>query len=191
LARFIFFLTGWKTEGELPEEPRYVVIAAPHTSNWDAVFMVTAAFIFGKRISWFLKDAAFFWPLGPIVRAAGAIPIDRKRRHNVVAQAVERFQQSQELVLAVAPEGTRRRAAGWKTGFYHIANGARVPIVFGYLDYERKVAGLGPCFMPTGDLQADFRIFDDFYAQVTPRHPDERAMVTPQEATRSQPLKPS
>ena len=129
--------------------------------------MLVAAHIFRVKMAWFVKDAAFFFPLGPIIRFFGAVPIDRRRRHNVVAQAIERFRHSEQLILAVPPEATRKRSAFWKTGFYHIANGAQVPIVLGYLDYRRKVAGLGPAFMPTGDIQADIRVFDRFYASVT------------------------
>ena len=96
-----------------------------------------------------------------------------------MAQAVEQFQQNERLILAVPPEGTRGKAAGWKTGFYHIAHGAGVPIVLGYLDYRRKVAGLGPAFVPTGDIEADFRVFDEFYAGVTPKYPEQRGPVVP------------
>jgi 1-acyl-sn-glycerol-3-phosphate acyltransferase len=179
LAKLLFFLMGWRTEGAVHQPQRFVIIAAPHTSNWDAVLMVAAAFIFGIRIAWFIKREAFFFPLGTLIRAVGGMPIDRGARRNVVTQAVEQFAQSERLVLAVPPEGTRGKAEGWKTGFYHIAHGAGVPIVLGYLDYRRKVAGLGPAFVPTGDIEADFRVFDEFYAGVTPKHPEQRGPVVP------------
>jgi 1-acyl-sn-glycerol-3-phosphate acyltransferase len=179
LAKLLFRLIGWKTDGAVHQPQRFVIIAAPHTSNWDAVIMVTAAYLFKIRISWFIKREAFFFPLGAIIRAVGGIPIDRGARRNVVAQAVEQFQHSERLILAVPPEGTRRKAEGWKTGFYHIAYGAGVPIVLGYLDYRRKVAGLGPAFVPTGDIEADFRVFDEFYARVTPKYPEHRGSVVP------------
>jgi 1-acyl-sn-glycerol-3-phosphate acyltransferase len=177
LAKLLFRLSGWKTEGSVHQPARFVVIAAPHTSNWDAVIMVTAAYIFRVKLAWFLKDAAFFFPLGPIVRYFGGIPIDRTARRNVVGQAVERFQQSERLILAVPPEATRKKSAFWKTGFYHIARGAGVPIVLGYVDYRRKVAGLGPAFMPSGNIEADFRVFEQFYSAVTPRFPAQRGTV--------------
>lgn len=182
VARLLFRLMGWRTEGTVHEPQRFVIIAAPHTSNWDAVIMVAAAYIFRVRISWFIKREAFFFPLGTIIRAVGGIPIDRGARRNVVAQAIEQFQQSERLILAVPPEGTRSKAEGWKTGFYHIAHGAGVPIVLGYLDYRRKVAGLGPAFVPTGDIEADFRVFDEFYAGVTPKFPEHRSPVVPSRA---------
>jgi len=177
LAKLLFRLTGWKTEGGVHQPPRFVIIAAPHTSNWDAVIMLIAAHIFGVRITWFIKREAFFWPLGPIIRYFGAIPIDRTKRSNVVGQAIEQFKQSERLILAVPPEGTRKKSHGWKTGFYYIAHGAGVPIVLGYIDYKRKVAGLGPAFVPTGDIAADFEVFDNFYAGVTPKHPADRGVV--------------
>lgn len=177
LARFLFWLTGWKTEGEIPAIPRFVVIAAPHTSYWDALVMVTAGCAFNVKFSWMVKDAVFFFPLAGLVRFFGGIPIDRSRRSNVVGQAIEAFQNTPALFLAVSPEGTRGQADHWKTGFYHIATGAGVPIVFGYVDYARKVAGLGPAFHPTGDIAADFKVFAEFYESVTPKYPELRGRV--------------
>ncbi len=177
LAKLIFRLSGWKIEGTVHQPPRFVLIAAPHTSNWDAFIMVTAACIFRVKLAWFVKQAAFFFPLGPILRAFGGVPIDRSGRHNMVEQAVARFRQSERLILAVPPEATRKRSTSWKTGFYHIARGAGVPIVPGYIDYRRKVAGFGPAFTPTGDIEADFRVFEKFYATVTPKFPKLRGVV--------------
>jgi 1-acyl-sn-glycerol-3-phosphate acyltransferase len=177
LARFLFWITGWRLEGGIPDIPRFVVIAAPHTSYWDAVIMLTAGCAFNVKFSWMVKDSAFFFPLGIIVRWFGGIPIDRERRGNVVAQAIEEFRKDEPLFLAVSPEGTRGRADHWKTGFYHIACGAGVPIVFGYIDFRRKVAGLGPTFYPTGDIEADFFEFAKFYASVTPKYPELRGRV--------------
>ena len=139
--------------------------------------MLTAAHIFRVKLSWFVKQAAFFFPLGAIIRFFGGVPIDRTARRNVVGQAIEQFQRSERLILAVPPEATRKKSAFWKTGFYHIARGAGVPIVLGYVDYGRKVAGLGPAFVPTGDIEADFLVFEKFYATVTPRFPEQRGTV--------------
>jgi 1-acyl-sn-glycerol-3-phosphate acyltransferase len=177
LAKLLFRLGGWKTEGAIHQPPRFVVIAAPHTSNWDAIIMLVAAHIFRVKLVWFIKEAAFFFPLGTIIRFFGGVPIDRTARHNVVGHAVARFAQSERLILAVPPEATRMRSKNWKTGFYHIARGAGVPIVLGYIDYRRKVAGLGPAFIPTGDIEADFRVFERFYAAVTPKFPEQRGIV--------------
>jgi len=179
LATLLFRLTGWRAEGGVHQPPRFVIIAAPHTSNWDAVIMVVAAYIFRVKISWFIKSEAFFFPLGAIIRFFGGVPIDRSKSSNVVAQAVARLQNSEHLIVAVPPEGTRKHSPGWKTGFYYIAHGAGVPIILGYIDYKRKVAGLGPAFTPTGDIEADFRVFDEFYSKVTPKHPADRGVVRP------------
>jgi 1-acyl-sn-glycerol-3-phosphate acyltransferase len=177
VAELLFRLSGWKTEGAVHQPPRFVMIAAPHTSNWDGVIMVLAAYILRVKLVWFLKDTAFFFPFGPFLRFLGALPIDRTARRNVVAQAVARFAQSERLILTVPPEATRKKSKFWKTGFYHIARNAGVPIVLGYIDYRRKVAGLGPAFTPTGDIEADFRVFGEFYAAVTPKFPDQRGIV--------------
>jgi len=177
LARLLFRLGGWKIEGAVYQPPRFVVIAAPHTSNWDAFIMLAAAYIFGVKLSWFIKEEAFFFPLGAIIGFFGGVPIARTARRNVVDQAVTRFRQCERLILAVPPEATRKRSPFWKTGFYHIARGASVPIVLGYIDYQRKVAGLGPAFTPTGDIEADFRVFEKFYAAVTPKYPEQRGVV--------------
>jgi len=177
LAKLLFRVCGWKTEGTVHQPARFVIIAAPHTSNWDAFIMLTAGYIFRVKIGWFVKDAAFVFPLGLLVRAFGGIPIDRTTRRNVVGQAVARFAQSERLILAVPPEATRKKSSTWKTGFYHIARGADVPIVLGYIDYKRRVAGLGPAFIPTGNIEADFRVFEQFYASVTPKFPEQRGVV--------------
>ncbi len=182
LARLIFRIAGWRIEGEVHQPPRFVIIAAPHTSNWDAFVMLTAAYLFRVKLSWFIKQEAFFFPLGMILRFFGAVPIDRSQRRNVVGEAVEQLRRSRHLIVAVPPEGTRKHSVGWKTGFYHIARGAGVPIVLGYLDYRRKVAGLGPAFEPTGDMDADFRVFESFYAAVTPKYPEHRGAVRPASA---------
>ncbi len=179
VARALLRLAGWRTEGAPPPSHRFVLIAAPHTSNWDAVIMLLAARIFGIRIAWFVKASWFVFPLGPFMRALGGVPIDRGASHGVVEQAVARFAGSERLILAVPPEGTRKKGAHWKSGFYHIARGAQVPIVLGYLDYGRKVAGLGPAFTPTGDLAADFAVFREFYSAIVAKFPDQVSTIAP------------
>ena len=179
LAASLLRLVGWRLEGGPPLDipPRYVMIAAPHTSNWDAILMLLAAYSFRIRISWFVKHTWFVWPVAPVLRALGGFPIDRRAAHNVVTQVVERLARSQTLIVTVAPEGTRRRTLHWKTGFYTIAVGASVPIVMSYLDYGRKVAGIGPALVPSGDIAADFAVFREFYAGATPRHPERKGEV--------------
>jgi 1-acyl-sn-glycerol-3-phosphate acyltransferase len=179
-CRFLLALAGWRTEGAPPGgSPRFVLIAAPHTSNWDGPLLLLAAGVFGLKLQWFVKKSWFFFPMGIVMRAVGGIPIDRSGKHGMVEQAIARFAAHAELALAVPPEGTRKRVPHWKGGFYHIALGARVPIVLGYLDYGRKVAGLGPAFPPTGEMAADFVFFRDFYSNIKGRYPELVGPVLP------------
>ncbi|MGZ3441999.1 MAG: lysophospholipid acyltransferase family protein [Polyangia bacterium] len=179
LAATLFRLAGWRTEGQLPADPRFVLIAAPHTSNWDAIILLVAARIFHLDLAWFVKASWFAFPMGLVMKRLGGVPIDRSARHGVVEQAIDRFKSTERLALAVPPEGTRGRVPYWKTGFYHIARGAHVPIVLGYIDYGRKVAGIGPSFVPTGDLTADFKVFREFYEKVQPRFPEKKGEIAP------------
>ncbi len=178
-CRLLLGAAGWRTEGAPPASHRFVLIAAPHTSNWDGLIMLLAVRVFGVKLHWFVKKSWFVFPLGFVMRALGGVPIDRTASHGVVDHAIAQFAGNAELVLAVPPEGTRQKAPYWKSGFYHIARGAKVPIVLGYLDYGRKVAGLGPAFLPTGNLQADFAVFREFYATIKGRYPDLVGPVLP------------
>lgn len=171
LALMVFTCTGWRTEGSKPDIPRYVIIAAPHTSNWDFIYTLCLAFIYRLNPVIMMKDTWFHWPLGPIFRWLGALPINRSRTHNVVAQSIGRFKQSGNLVLVVPPSGTRKRVLYWKTGFYHIANGAGVPIALGFLDYGCKVGGFGPTIQTTGDIDADMVKIRAFYQNIAGKNP--------------------
>ena len=182
LVRFLFHAAGWRTAGAAPTIPRYVLIAAPHTSNWDGVLLVAAGNLFGLKLSWFLKASWFVWPMSIFLRKMGAVPIDRKARHDAVANAVEMLKKSDKLALAVSPEGTRKHSESWRTGFYYIALGAGVPIVLSYLDYGRKIAGMGPVFTPTGDIEKDFAVFREFYSGMTACHPEQFGPVVPRKA---------
>ena len=166
-------LAGWKLEGAPPTERKYVLIAVPHTSNWDFPITLAMAFVFRFDIFWMGKDSLFKGPFGPVMRWLGGIPIDRSSRNNIVQQMVDAFNQSDSLVVAIPPEGTRSRVEKWKTGFYHIANGAGVPIALGFLDYAHKVGGFGPTFYPTGDLEADLADIRRFYAGISGRYKDQ------------------
>ena len=181
LAMAVFKFSGWKAEGEKPSLPKYVIIAAPHTSNWDFIFTVCLAFIFRLNPRIMMKDAWFFWPMGPIFRWLGAIPIDRSKPNNVVGQSIERFQNREKMVLVIPPAGTRKKVKYWKSGFYHIANGANVPIVLGFLDYRRKAGGFGPIVRPTGDIDRDILEISGFYKGIAGKYPakESQVMVAP------------
>jgi 1-acyl-sn-glycerol-3-phosphate acyltransferase len=172
LARFFLALTGWKPEGARPEPHQYVLIAAPHTTNWDFPYLLAFAEHFGMRISWLGKASLFRAPFGGIMRALGGIPIERGRSENRVAAMARVFDRHPDLGLVVPAEATRSRAEYWKSGFYYIALTAGVPIVMSYLDYAKKRGGIGPAFMPTGDVARDMETVRAFYADKQGKYPD-------------------
>jgi 1-acyl-sn-glycerol-3-phosphate acyltransferase len=159
-------LTGWKFETEVPRERRFVALAVPHTSNWDGLLLLALTRSIDLPISWMIKDDWIKGPMGLVLRRLGAVAINRKGKHNLVDQMIAEFRSKKELVLVIPPEGTRSRADYWRSGFYHIARGADVPVVPGYLDYKRKVAGLGPAIPMTGDVRADMDKIRAFYAEI-------------------------
>jgi 1-acyl-sn-glycerol-3-phosphate acyltransferase len=171
LARLVLAATGWEPEGERPAAAKYVLIAAPHTSNWDLLFLLALAAVFDVDVRWMGKHTLFRWPLGAVLRALGGIPIRRHRNENVVQAMARAFAECDALALVVPAEGTRGRAPYWKSGFYHIARAAGVPIVMGYLDYRRRRGGFGPALVPSGDVVADMERVRGFYADKVGRHP--------------------
>lgn len=171
-AHAILRLLGWRIEGRLPDVPKAVIIGAYHTSNWDGVLMILAGIALNRRIHWLGKHTLFRGPAGFFVRLLGGIPIDRTRSTGAVDQAVDTFKERDELLLAVAPEGTRRRVNRWKRGFYYIAVGAGVPIQLAAPDYPTKRMVIGPLIHPTGDIEADMVAIRAFYETTTPRFPE-------------------
>ena len=170
LALSLMWLFRWRMEGRLPDTPKYVLIAAPHTSNWDLPVTLCLAFAFRTKLYWMGKDTLFRRPFGTIMRWLGGIPIDRSKSNDVVQQSAEHFQKAESLVMLVPPEGTRQKVRYWKTGFYRIAEKAKVPILLGFLDYRRKVGGFGPTVVPTGDIEADMETIQAFYANITGKY---------------------
>jgi 1-acyl-sn-glycerol-3-phosphate acyltransferase len=148
-----------------------VLIAAPHTSNWDLPFMLATAYVMRARISWLGKHTIFKGPWGWLLRKLGGIPVDRRTPHSLVTQLAEQFKNRDDLILAVPPEGTRSKAKLWKSGFYHIATESRVPIGLGYLDYSRKLCGLGMFVEPTQNVNEDMDRIRDFYQDIRGKHP--------------------
>ncbi|GAO54078.1 lysophospholipid acyltransferase family protein [Novosphingobium sp. MD-1] len=162
---------GWKAVGTPPASRRCVIIAAPHTSNWDFVYFLGLVDALGIRAHFMGKRSLFRWPLGGFMRDMGGVAIDRSSRNNMVQAMVDEFAARDEFMLTIAPEGTRGAVRQWRTGFYHIALGAGVPLVCGLMDYGTKTGGLGPEIWPTGDYRADMEKVAAFYRSVTPRHP--------------------
>ncbi len=159
---------GWRLEGSLPANtPKCVLIAAPHTSNWDLPYTLMVAFGLGLRIYWLGKTSIFKPPFAGLMRWLGGLPVQRDAAGNQVEASAQAIRQAPHaLQLVLSPEGTRSKTRYWKTGFYYIAQSAQVPIVLAYIDYGRKVAGLGPVFHPTGDIEADMRTIKAFYAPI-------------------------
>ena len=186
LARLFLTLTGWKPEGPRPAPDRFVLIAAPHTSNWDFAYMVAFAELYEIPLNWMGKHTLFEPPIGFIMRALGGIPVRRHRRENLVETLAGLFEQYDELGLAIPAEGTRSRAEYWKSGFYHIAREAKVPIVLSFLDYERKRGGFGPVFHVSGDLSRDMDRIRAFYDDKRGRFPERFA--TPRLIEEEQPI---
>jgi len=165
-ARWLLHLAGWQLEGAKPAMDRYVLIAAPHTSNWDFPLMLAFAAAFDIKVTWMAKHSLFFPPMGWFMRAMGGMPIIRHSNNNVVDAMVETFITMQKLVLVVPTEGTRERTEYWKSGFYHIARQAGVPIVPSFLDFGRKRGGFGPALVVSGNTVNDMQYFRDFYADM-------------------------
>ena len=160
---------GWDVTGEIPNLPKLVIIAAPHTSNWDFVVGVAAKLALRLDVMWLGKDTLFRGPLGGLMRRLGGHPVDRSASHDVVKGVVQEFERRERLVLALAPEGTRKRVERWRTGFYHIAHAARVPIVPVALNFGEKQVQIGPMFVTTGDVDADIRALQQRFAGVRGR----------------------
>ncbi len=165
-------ITGWRAQGPLPPIPKFVLVGAPHTSNWDLPYTLFIIFVLRGKIYWLGKESLFRRPFKGFFKWLGGIPIDRSKSKNIVAQTIQQFHQNEKLVLTIAPAGTRKRVTKWKTGFYHIAHGANVPIALGFLDYRRKAGGIGPVIYPTGNIDADMKSIRTFYDNVTAKYPE-------------------
>lgn len=164
IARLILRASGWRLVGAPPPERHYVVIAAPHTSNWDFPWTLLMAWASGMRIRWLGKHTLFRGPMGPIMRALGGVPVRRHLKEDRVAATARAFAESDALALLIPPEGTRSRTEHWRSGFYHIARTAEVPLVPTALDYGRRCGEIGEAFVPTGDVGADMDRLRAFYA---------------------------
>lgn len=176
LGRLVLWLAGWRNEGEVPEEHDLLIIAAPHTSNWDFILLMAAAYSFHIRINWLGKDSLFFFPLGYLLRFMGGIPVDRTKPNNLVQTLTETIARAEGINLVVPAPGTRSYTDYWKSGFYRIADATRIPIVCGYLDYGKKEAGLGPAFR-TSDLKTDMDRIRAFYTPITARYPEHKSRI--------------
>ena len=172
IARGVLFVLGWTVQANPQDVPKYVVIAAPHTSNWDFFYTMLLAFALKLQVYAMGKKSLTEGTFGPVMLWFGIIPIDRSKSNNVVEQTIAEFGRHDKLVIVIPPSGTRNKVRYWKTGFYHIAHGAGVPIALGFIDYKRKCGGIGPFITTSGDIDHDMVKIKAFYADITGKIPE-------------------
>ena len=177
MGRAFLALGGWRVRGDWPADPKCVVIAAPHTSNWDGIWMIAAAAAWRIRLNYMGKKSLTTGPFGWLVKWTGCIPIDRSQSNDLVAAMKANYAAADSRILAVPPEGTREAVPKWKSGFYHIAVGAGVPITIAVMDDATKSVSLPATFWPTGDYAADLPIIQGFYAGAKGKFPDQFVMT--------------
>jgi 1-acyl-sn-glycerol-3-phosphate acyltransferase len=171
-GRALLGLLGWRVEGAVPDVPRCVIVAAPHTSNWDFVVGIAAKLALGLRVRWLGKHTLFRWPFAGLLRWLGGIPVDREAAVGVVETAVERLRAEEKLFLGLTPEGTRQKVDRWKSGFHRIALGAGVPILPVRIDWSRRAIGLAPLFTTSADYDADLARLQAQFTRGMARHPE-------------------
>lgn len=183
LSLLLLKICGWKTVGRMPDQPKFVMIVAWHTSNWDLFYGALVALALKADVVFLAKRELFRPPFGLLIKWLGGIPIERRESHHIVNQMVREYNKHERFILAIAPEGTRKKVPYWKSGFYRIAQGAGVPIQLAFLDYEKKCGGAGPLIYTTGDMERDMRVIRDFYATVRGKYPDKTspAALPPEE----------
>ncbi len=163
---------GWKIVGDIPGHKKYIVIAAPHTSNWDYVLGQLFYLSSGIKAKIMIKKELFYFPLGILLRSLGGIPVDRQGKSDIVEQMIRQFEINDTFILTITPEGTRKKVSDWKTGFHRIATGANVPVLPGFFDYKKKLVGTGELFYPSGDMESDMRKVKEFYKNINPKYPE-------------------
>ena len=163
---------GWKLSGSIPAAKKYVLIAAPHTSNWDYVIGQLFLMSMGMEAKIMIKKELFYFPLGSLLRALGGIPVDREGKTDIVDQMIRQFELNDLFILSITPEGTRKRVTEWKTGFHRIATGANVPVLPGFFDYKKKIVGTGDLFHLSGNLDKDMARIKEFYRGINPKFPE-------------------
>ncbi|MDH5606355.1 MAG: lysophospholipid acyltransferase family protein [Anaerolineae bacterium] len=178
IGKVIMLLGGWKTENNIPQNPKMVLIFAPHTSNWDFIFMLGGAYAMGLKPNWMGKKELFWGPAYWMFKALGGIPVDRKNSKNTVDATVEAIKKQEKVLLGIAPEGTRKKASHWKSGFYHIAHKAGIPITFAFLDYHNKIVGVKPGITTTGNIEEDLAVIQDFYKDIEGKFPGNIGLIS-------------
>jgi 1-acyl-sn-glycerol-3-phosphate acyltransferase len=177
IPKAILKLFGWQLDVVLPEEKKFILIGAPHTSNWDLPLALLTFWTLDLKIYWVAKIQMFRGPLHYFFTALGGIPVDRSASHGFIDQIAEKFKQTDAMALAIAPEGTRSKTKYWKSGFYHIALAADVPICLAYINYKTKTLGFKKLLYPTGDIEGDMKIIADFYSNIVGKQPQNQGPI--------------
>lgn len=173
-SKFLLRILGWKTVGGAAPENKCIIIGAPHTSAWDFVI----SWLFYNSVGGFartlVKKEFFFWPLGPVIRKMGGLPIDRSKGANVIRQTIQLVNENEHIHLALTPEGTRNYTLKWKAGFHIIAKETGIPVYLGYFDWGRKEISIGEKFQISDDAKTDINRMKDFYREkgIKGRHPE-------------------
>jgi 1-acyl-sn-glycerol-3-phosphate acyltransferase len=171
IANLILRMVGWRVDGKLPDLQKYILIGAPHTSNWDFLLFLGVIFQLKANVKFMGKAELFRNPFGWFFYWCGGIPVDRKKSQGLVDQMVDACGKSDKFILTIAPEGTRHHVTEWKRGFYHIAKNAGVPIVMAIVDGKQKTVHVGQLFQPTEDMEADIKTIQEFFAGVVGVNP--------------------
>ena len=177
LAKTILKLSGWCVDVSLPKEKKFVLIGAPHTSNWDLPIGLLCFWSVPIHLTWIGKKQLFIGPLNYFFRKLGGIPVDRSVHTGFIEQISHQFDTREEMIFGLTPEGTRSRTAYWKTGFYYIALQAKVPVCLAYVDYPSRTIGFGEMLYPSGDIEKDFEKIKLFYADKKGKYPEKQGPV--------------
>ena len=172
LARIFLCTCGWRICGQPPKVPRYILVAAPHTSRWDFILAMSVSLCCQTHCHWLANSRLFWGPMGVIMRWLAAIPVNQQRKSSMVSQTVCAYKQLRQLGIMICPEGGRNKNERWHTGFYHIAKNAEIPIILGYLDFNKKEGGFGPVIKPSDNMSKDFAEIEAFYANIYGKFPE-------------------
>lgn len=171
IANLIFRMVGWRVEGKLPDLPKFVLVGAPHTSNWDFILFLGVIFHLRANVKFMGKAELFRGPFGWFFYWCGGVPVDRKKSQGLVEQMVEACEKSDKFILTIAPEGTRHYVSEWKMGFYHIAKSAGIPLAMAVVDGTNKVVRVGQTFTLTENMDADIKSIKEFFAGIVGVNP--------------------
>lgn len=173
LSQKLLSLAGWRVIPELPEEKKYVLICYPHTSNWDMLVGLLSIYAMDLKVHWLAKHTIFIGPVGWLFRKMGGIPVDRTKRGDAFSKRMAAlFQEHDEMVVGLMPEGTRSMTDHWRSGFYYMAQSANVPLALALMDYKTKTCGIGKVLIPSGDIDQDMVKIREFYQDVNGKRPE-------------------